>query len=93
MMESQLKLSLDELKEKKEDFDREKTQLTDKYQTLLNDAKKTEVMIKNSLEKTTEKLNEATAELSTVKSSLEKEKALFEQKVFFVEKEISSVKE
>jgi len=78
MMESQLKLSLDELKEKKEDFDREKTQLTDKYQTLLNDAKKTEVMIKNSLEKTTEKLNEATAELSTVKSSLEKEKALFE---------------
>jgi len=92
-MESQLKLSLDELKEKKEDFDREKTQLTDKYQTLLNDAKKTEVMIKNSLEKTTEKLNEATAELSTVKSSLEKEKALFEQKVFFVEKEISSVKE
>ena len=93
MLEHEIKLLKEDLKQAKADADGERQQIQDKYAKLMSESKKTEVTLSAKLVEMTENCRTNEQKLVNLERESDKVGALNEQKLFYVEKEKADLQE
>ena len=87
MLEHEIKLLKEDLKQAKTDADGERQQTHDKYAQLMSESKKTEVTLSAKLLEMTENCRANEQKLINLEKESDKNGALTDQKLFYIEKE------